>query len=90
MIRKIDKSKARVKTDPVVNFEYLKDLAPPIIWRAEWDKLASKLGLPYRRVYLQNLDSLGCGPPKVLNGNFIGYPREGLISWLNERAAARN
>ena len=35
---------------------------PPIIWRKKWDTLAEKHGLPYKRSYLQNLDSIGQGP----------------------------
>ena len=35
---------------------------PPVIWRSRWDKLADRVGLPYTRKYIQNLDSLNEGP----------------------------
>jgi len=35
---------------------------PPIVWRKKWDSLAEKYGLPYKRSYIQNLDSIGKGP----------------------------
>ena len=35
---------------------------PPIVWRSRWDALADKHGLPFRRGYMQNLDSKGIGP----------------------------
>ncbi len=35
---------------------------PEIIWRHRWNDLAEKHGLPYRKGYIQNLDSKGIGP----------------------------
>jgi len=35
---------------------------PLIVWRHRWDTLAEKYGLPYKRSYLQNMDSKGVGP----------------------------
>ena len=35
---------------------------PPIVWRARWDTLADKHGLPFKRGFIQNLDSQGRGP----------------------------
>lgn len=62
----------------------LNDL-PPVVWRADWNKLASKHGLPYRRSYMQNLDSEDKGPPKIYFKKRVGYPREKLIQWFNSR-----
>jgi hypothetical protein len=66
-----------------INFATLSDVLPPIIWRHRWNDLAKKYGLPFRRGYLQNLDSLGKGPPKQCFGKRIAYRREDLIAWLN-------
>lgn len=35
---------------------------PAIVWRHRWNDLADKHGLPFRKGYMQNLDSLGKGP----------------------------
>lgn len=67
---------------PVADFAYLLDQAPPIIWRAKWNEWAEKLGLPFRRGTMQNLDSKGIGPQKVIYSGRIGYRREDLVSWL--------
>ena len=40
--------------------------APEIIWRSRWNDLADKFGFPYKRGYIQNLDSLGCGPASFM------------------------
>jgi hypothetical protein len=39
---------------------------PHIIWRSRWNDLADKHGLPFRKGYMQNLDSDGCGPASFI------------------------
>ncbi len=39
---------------------------PPIIWRSRWNELADKFGLPFKRGYMQNLDSDGKGPASFI------------------------
>jgi|GEM_PF-3284542 len=68
-----------------VDFRILIDALPPIVWRARWDSIAEKCGLPFRRTYLQNLDSEQKGPPKIIFGNRVGYEKGPLIEWLNSR-----
>ena len=68
-----------------VDFSILSEVLPPIVWRARWDVIAEKCGLPFRRSYLQNLDSEKKGPPKITFGNRVGYERGPLINWLNTR-----
>lgn len=64
------------------DFSLLADNLPPIIWRHRWNELAEKYGLPYKRGYLQNLDSLGCGPKKMILKGRVAYSRDDLIEWL--------
>ena len=47
---------------PSVDWDEVVEALPPIIWRARWNKLAERLGLPFTRGYMQNLDSQGEGP----------------------------
>ena len=47
---------------PEIDWAEVESNLPPIIWRSRWDILADRLGLPYTRKYLQNLDSEGSGP----------------------------
>lgn len=44
-----------VKWNPIIR------KLPLIVWRKDWDKF-KKYGLPYKRSYIQNLDSNGKGP----------------------------
>jgi hypothetical protein len=72
-------------TSQKTNFSDLLDRLPPIIWRSRWDKLAEQVGLPYRRSYLQNLDSENLGPKKTFMKNRVAYRREDVLDWLNSR-----
>ncbi|MDX9963955.1 hypothetical protein [Desulfobacter postgatei] len=51
---------------PETDWSEVVDQLPPIIWRSRWNELADKHGLPFRRGYMQNLDSLGCGPASFI------------------------
>ncbi|WP_320045166.1 hypothetical protein [uncultured Desulfobacter sp.] len=35
---------------------------PPVVWRKKWNTYAEKYGLPYKKSYIQNLDSKDIGP----------------------------
>jgi hypothetical protein len=52
-------------TFPDVNWDTVEEQLPPVIWRSRWDILAEKLGLPYSRKYIQNLDCMGKGPGNI-------------------------
>lgn len=54
------------------DFTLLEQELPPMILRAKWDVLAQKVGLPYTRKYMQNLDCEKKGPFDYINrkGNF--------------------
>ena len=69
----------------VFDFSMLSERLPTIIWRSRWDRIAEQVGLPYRRGYMQNLDSEGAGPVKQVLNNRIYYKSEDVIRWLNER-----
>ena len=71
--------------DNVFDFSMLSEKLPTIIWRSRWDRIAEQVGLPYRRGYMQNLDSEGAGPVKQVLNNRIYYKSEDVIRWLNER-----
>ena len=73
-----------------VDWSYLEKVLPDVIWRARWDELAERHGLPYSRRYLQNLDSAGTGPPRVSHFGRVGYYRAELIDWLQTRAGNRD
>ena len=60
----------------------LLDSLPPIVPR---HRIENYLPGIISRGYLQNLDSLGKGPRKVLVGRKVVYMREDLISWLRAR-----
>ena len=47
---------------PEVDWRSTEELLPPVIWRSRWDQMAQRIGLPYSRKTLQNLDSRGEGP----------------------------
>lgn len=66
-----------------IDFSFLAKELPPLIWRYRWNALAATHGLPFRRGYMQNLDSLGIGPPKIYLRNRVAYQRTDLIAWLN-------
>lgn len=69
---------------PPVDWSYLLVEAPKILWRHRWNEYTEKLGLPYKRGTMQNLDSKGLGPRKVTHGARVGYLREDLVAWLVE------
>lgn len=50
---------------PKIDWTEIEGQLPCIVWRSRWNSLADKLGLPYTRKYLQNLDSLGKGPANI-------------------------
>jgi len=50
---------------PSVDWGPVTSKLPPIIWRARWNELAEKLGLPYSRKHMQNLDCYGKGPGSI-------------------------
>lgn len=51
---------------PETDWSGVIDELPNIVWRSRWNTLADKHGLPFRRGYLQNLDSAGCGPASFI------------------------
>ncbi len=69
-------------SDHQFDFSLLADSLPSIIWRHRWNELAEKHGLPYRRGYMQNLDSKGRGPKRMIFRGRVAYSRENLIEWL--------
>lgn len=48
------------------DFSFLAEDMPRVILRHKYSKLAAKLGLPLSTKYLQNLDSLGKGPRRLM------------------------
>lgn len=66
-----------------IDWSRLLDQLPDPVWRHRWDALAEKHGLPYRRSYMQNLDSEGKGPEKKYLKKRVAYPLTPLIEWLN-------
>ncbi|MFZ2447381.1 MAG: hypothetical protein WAW37_13570 [Syntrophobacteraceae bacterium] len=75
--------------NPIIDWTFLLEAAPPIIWRHRWDHYAERLGLPYRRATMQNFDYRpGQGPAKIYLGNRVGYTREALVEWLQTRQRA--
>lgn len=66
-----------------IDFTVLMEKLPPIIWRSRWNELAEKIGLPYRRTYLENLDALDRGPKKSFLNKRVAYRREDVVEWLN-------
>lgn len=51
---------------PEIDWSPVINELPLIVWRSKWNTLADKYGLPYRRSYLQNLDSQGVGPSSFM------------------------
>lgn len=64
-------------------FSELATVLPPLVWRSKWNILAERHGLPFRRGYMQNLDSMGRGPARIRMNGRVAYRREDLIAWLN-------
>lgn len=87
--RKKKRPKAPDPLIPASDFSHLLIDAPAIVWRAQWNTLAEKLGLPFRRGTLQNLDSRGLGPKRVTHAGRIGYRREDLVEWLQKQAEGK-
>lgn len=50
---------------PEVDWSEVAEALPPVVWRTRWDQLADRLGLPYTRKHMQNLDCQGQGPANV-------------------------
>jgi hypothetical protein len=61
----------------------LKNSLPPIIARS---KIGKYLGGMLSSRYLQNLDAAGRGPERIRLGGKVGYLREDLVRWLEERS----
>ncbi len=59
----------------IIDFDFLKKKLPTLIWRFRWNELTEKHGLPFKRGYLQNLDSLGKGPQKSHLRGRVVYQR---------------
>ena len=68
---------------PKIDWSRLMAQLPDPVWRHRWDDLAEKYGLPFKRSYMQNLDSAGKGPEKKYLNQRVAYPRLQLIEWLN-------
>lgn len=50
---------------PEIDWTPTLEKLPPIVWRSRWDRLADRLGLPYTRKHIANLDSQGVGPASI-------------------------
>jgi hypothetical protein len=74
--------KSRMGVDMNRWAEILKD-APEVIARV---KVPGLLGGLIAKGTLQNLDSEGRGPRRIFLGKRVGYAKQDLIAWLNERA----
>ncbi len=66
-----------------IDWTRLQEQLPDPVWRSRWDFLAEKYGLPFKRSYMQNLDSEGKGPQKTYVRKRVAYPLPTLITWLN-------
>ncbi|UJX40892.1 hypothetical protein K9F62_19765 [Desulfovibrio sp. JY] len=67
-----------------VDLSTLRETLPPILARKKIDRY---LGGIISQGYLANLDSEGTGPRRVRVGGTVGYLREDLIAWLEERSS---
>lgn len=47
---------------PETDWQPVIEVLPPVVWRSRWDTLSERTGLPFKRRYIQNLDSKGIGP----------------------------
>ena len=72
---------------PSFDFSTLSDVLPPLLWRHRWPEYSKEYGLPFSRGSMQNFDSEKRGPESVRFGKRVGYKREALIAWLNEKSA---
>ncbi len=77
------------KTSPTI-FSSVESLLPPLVWRHRWNEYRDKCGLPFSRGTMQNMDSEGRGPGKVMFGKRVAYKREDLIQWLNSMAGGQH
>lgn len=50
---------------PELDLSELEAELPALIWRAYWNRLSDKFGLPYSRKVMANLDSRGEGPANI-------------------------
>lgn len=60
----------------------LEEAAPIVFSRAEAPRIFGGM-ISYSR--LANLDSEGQGPPRVMLGRRVGYPRRPFFAWWRER-----
>lgn len=65
------------------DFNFLDSKLPELIWRSKWNEIAATHGLPFKRGYMQNLDSAGFGPKKLYLRGRVAYLKKDLIEWLN-------
>lgn len=45
-----------------INWQPVIEKLPDIVWRAKWNEMSEKFGLPYSATYIRRLDSEGLGP----------------------------
>ena len=77
------RSKAKRKPTPAGNIDKLLETLPPIIAR---NKIAELTGGLIAKGTMQNFDSEGKGPPRiVLNNRRSGYIREDFVEWLKSK-----
>lgn len=69
--------------DKKIDWSRLENQLPDLVWRHRWDDMAEKFGLPFKRSYMQNMDSEGKGPQKKYLNKRVAYPLPSLITWLN-------
>ncbi|HDQ39917.1 MAG TPA: hypothetical protein ENN39_02650 [Desulfonatronum sp.] len=55
------------KKFPEIDWTPVVEQLPPRIWRARWDDLATRHGLPFAARTLANQDCLGIGPASFEN-----------------------
>ena len=70
-------------SNPTIDWSFLLNSLPPVILRHRWHYYSTAFGIPFARGTLQNFDSKGTGPAKVMFGNRVGYTREAVVVWLN-------
>lgn len=70
------------KQNNTLDLSHLLRILPPIVARKDIDRY---LGGIISKGYLANLDSEGLGPRRIRCGRNIGYLREDLVAWLEER-----
>lgn len=67
-----------------IDLSSLRENLPPVVARKNIDRY---LGGLISSGYLANLDSEGLGPRRIQCGRNVGYLREDLVDWLEERSS---